>query len=541
MKHVIHTITLCLIVQPVFHIAAMAEPGDPQPNPQELSAGLEKCWNWIESLSDFQPYLPANMPPPKQCVQLVRLTAHKCKLRGQRDPGGGRIALAQARLGDADGLMETFREFGIEPKDQGEYLAKLAFATKSEPKRVAELRGEPALFRSYCIALADEYEAAGQFDKAIETRLLLPRNNENEYWLIVPYAKAGQLDKAMEAISSLRDQGGNPYYPEQMMAFYLVEARKKDEARKVMTLYLADLRRLKLPDERLRQAWFAARLLKQIGDDRERRAFLADCELWDEEERSHEDIASKSSGAFSLARIAKETGDDEFARKSIVRAITLLRDAHPKDFLLRAHYASLQASLGMVAESKQTAKEALANAREESEEEKRDSNLSSVVEHFAYYRNEALLAEIDATLGKMRTLSWRALAMCGVVEFEIKYEQWERAKRHLSEGREYLRRPDLDRAEAFVHQFELDLLAAELGARQGEMDASRKLLQELLRRGYSPAAGDFTQKVFYEQRELGFLEDAWWTATWIPELDERFSALGSVMEASMEAKRANER
>jgi hypothetical protein len=248
-------------------------------------------------------------------------------------------------------------------------------------------------------------------------------------------------------------------------------------------------------------------------------------------------MASKSSGAFSLARIAKDTGDDEFARKSIVRAVKLLREATPKDFVRRAHYASLQASLGMVAESKQTAKEALANARDISEEEKRDSNLSSVVEHFAAYRNESLLDEIDATLGEMRTLTWRGLAMCGVLEFEIRHEQWQRAKRHLEEGREYLRRKDLDRAEAFVHQFELDLLTARLLATQGETDASRKLLQELLRRGYAPEAGDFTQKVFYEQRELGFLEDAWWTATWIPELDDRYSALGSVMDAAMERAR----
>lgn len=434
--------------------------------------------------------------------------------------------------------METFREFEIKPRDQGEYLAKLAFATKREPKQVGELRGDADFYRSYCYALAEEYQQSGQLDKAAETLALIPRDGE-VYRLIVPYAKVGQLDQAMEIVSSHRDKG-NPYYLERTLASYLAGAGKRDEARKLTALYLADLRVLKTPGKRLEEADFAANLLGQIGDDMERRSFLADCERWKEEEIAA-GIASKGPAAFTLARLGISANDKEFAKKCIRRAVIFVKDSPAPDEIRLANCASLEASLGLVDESKQTARESLAVAREIPEQKKREDQLSVVTECFAGYRNESLIGEIDTTIGEISDFTSRALAIRGVLELEIKYEQWDRAKRHLAEGREFLRRKDVDRAEVFVHQFELDLLAARLGAKQTEKDASRKLLQELLRRGYSPLAGDFTKKVFDEQMELGFLEDAWWTATWIPELDERYSALGAVMESAVEAKRAKER
>jgi hypothetical protein len=540
MRQLTRTIAMLLIMQPLFFATVPAEADDPQPNPQELSAGIQNCWNWLESLSGFQPYLPANIPSQKQWGVLSLLTARKCQLRGEWSFEKRYVTEAQARAGDEKGLLATFLEFGIKPEQQAEHLAQLAFATKSEPMRTEELRNEPALFRIYCLTLADEFEQVGQFEKSIEVLSRLPVEKDG-YLLVFPYAKAGKFDQAMKILALERERKErNPYHLERGLASHLARAGKQEEARQMLATYLADVRKLKTPDERLREAYFAAGLLKEFGDESQRRSFLTDCEKWDEEETAREtDVSSKSRGPFFLARTAINAGDQEFAKKSITRAVKLLRESTRKDDWVLAHYASLQASLDLVAESKQTAKEAISIARQSTDEYKRDSNLSSVVNHLPIYRNEALMDAIDVTMAEIHTLTWRALAFRAVVELEISHEQWDRAKRHLAEGHDYLRRKEIDRTEAFVHQFELDLLAARMHAKRGDKAVAQKLLQELFRRGYSLAAGDFTEKVYTEQREAGFLEDAWRTATWIPELDKRYRALSLVMDSAVSMKRVN--
>ncbi len=542
MRILIFSFSLLFLAQPTFHAALLAEPGEAKLTPQELSDGIRNSWNWLESLSNFQPYLPATMPSQKQWGDLCLLTARKCKLRGERFFEGERVAVAQARAGNTEGLLATFSEFGVKPEHQAQHLAQLAFAIKSEPRQAEELRKEPALFRTYSLSLADEYEDAGQFDKAIEVLSRLPADKDG-YLLILLHARAGQFDQAMKILSLVREQKEwNPYNLERNLALQLVKAGKDEEAKKMLASYLANVRELKTLDERLREAFWSADVLNQIGDDMQRRLFLTDCQKWGDEETAREpDVRSKASSASYLAQIATNAGDREFAKIAVNRAVKLLKESSKKDDWVLAHYASLQASLEMVEESKHTAKEAITIARKAADEDKRDSNLCSVVEHLAFFRNEALLDEIDATVGEIRTLTWRAIAVRGLVEFEVRHKQWQRAKRHMAEEHNYLSRKEIDRTEAFVHKFELDLLAARMHAEQGDKAAAQKLLQELFRRGYSPSAGDFTEKVCAEQRNLGFLQDAWSTAIWIPELDERFRCLWLVMDSAREAKRARQR
>ena len=109
----------------------------------------------------------------------------------------------------------------------------------------------------------------------------------------------------------------------------------------------------------------------------------------------------------------------------------------------------------------------------------------------------------------------------------------------LAEKALELRRKGIDRAEAWVNQLELDLLAAEMVTKQGDKAAARKLLVELFKRSYSAESGNFTERVFNEQCYSGFLEDAWQTATWLPDLGRRLHALGELTEAVLkeDAKR----
>lgn len=511
---------------------------------KEVAEALENCWNWMESISDFQPYLPAKMPPPKQMVHWSLVTARKCKLRdypNHQNLDVGHITDAQARLGDKEGLLETFREFDIDPKDQVFDLAVLTFTTKSEPMPLAAFGNDADHYHTYCICLVAEYDQAGQFDKANEmSHALLPGEFDDD---VMTYASAGKFDKAMEILNSLRAKG-NPYREEYGLASYLLDAGKTDEARKLLPSYLANVRKLKKPDQRLQEAIIGgAERVKQLGDDVQRRTLLEDCERWEQEARAGDDEPlSKAERAFRLARIGVTLGDNKFAKKYVSRAIEFLSGASEHRAIRLAKYASFQASLGQMAESKQTAKEALAAARSNPDEQQRDSDLSGVAEDLGTYRNESLVGEIDAALGEIRGLTSRTLAIRGVVRLETEHEQWERAKRHLAEGRDFLSRKDIDRAEAWMNQLELDFLEAELVAKQGDKAAARQLLVELFKRSYSvePESGDFAERVFDEQCYSGYLEDAWRTATWLPDLGRRLNALGEVTEAALkeEAKRS---
>lgn len=516
----------------------MAEENQRDMSPKEVAEALENCWNWMESLSDFQPYLPAKMPPPKQMVHWSLLTARKCKLRDYPNLNVTHIIAAQARLGDKKGLFETFREFDVDPIDHALELAALTFATKSVPMPPTAFGGVRESYRMYCIGLVVEYDEAGQFEKAREiSHSLLPGEFDDD---VMTYASAGRFDKAMEILNSLRTKG-NPYRLESGLASHLLDAGKTEEARKLLPSYLANVRKLKKPDQRLDEALISGtELVKQLGDAVQRRTFLEDCERWEQEARTGDvEPLSKAERADSLARIGVTLGDHEFAKKHVSRAIEFLIGATEHRAIRLAEYASFQASLGQVAESKQTAKEALDVARANPDEERRDSEWIGVVEDLATYRNESLVGEIDAALGEIHGLSSRAMAIRGVVMRETEHEQWDRAKRHLAEGRAFLSRKDIDRAEARVNQLKLDLLAPELLAKQGDKAAARKLLVELFKRGYSVESGDFTESVFDAQCHLGFLEDAWRTATWLPDLGRRLNALGEVTEAVLkeDAKR----
>jgi hypothetical protein len=532
---------LVLLGLPSYRV--FAEEGQPDVSPKEVAKALDNCWNWVESLSDFQPYLPAKMPPPKQMVHWSLVTARKCKLRdypNHQSLDVSRITDAQARLGDKEGLRETFREFGIDPKDQLFDLAALTFATKSEAMPLVAFENNEEYYRTYCTALVSEYWLARQFDKSLETsHALFPGEEDDD---VIPYASAGQFDKALEILKSRRAKG-NAYHQEWALASYLLKAGKTEEARKLLPSYLANVGKFEKPDHRLSEAHISgASLVKQLGDAVQRRTFLEDCERWEQEARVRDiEPLSKASRAFSLATIGVEVGDNEFAQKHVGRAVELLKDVHMHRAIRLAEYASFQASLGLEAEGKQTAKEALAVVRANPDEEQRDSDLSDVVRYFATYRNESLVGEIDATLKEIHGLTSRTLATCGVVKHEIEHEQWERANRHLAEGRDFLRRKDIDRVDAWVNQLELDFVAVKLVVKQGDKAAARKLLVELFKRSYSvePESGDFTERVFDEQRHLGFLEDAWRTAIWLPDLGRRLNAMGEVTEAALkeEAKR----
>ncbi len=517
----------------------LAEEDPPDVSPKEVAEALENCWNWIESLSDFQPYLPAKMPPPKQMVQWSLVTARKCKLRGYPVVDVSHITDAQARLGDKEGLMRTFREFDVDPKDQVFDLAVLTFATKSEPMPRAAFGNDADNYHTYCTDVVAEYWTAGWFDKSIEiNHALFPGEKDDD---VVSYASAGKFDKAMEILNALRAQG-NPYRQEYVLACYLRDAGKTDEARKLLPSWLANLRKLKNPDHRLQEAIIGgADLVKQLGDDVQRRTFLEDCERWEQEARAGDvEPLSKAEGASSLARIGVTLGDNEFAKKYVSRAIEFVRGASEHRAIRLAKYASFQASLGQMAESKQTAKEALAVARANPDEEHRDMDVGAVAGDLAWHRNETLISEIDAALSEIRGLTSRTQAICGVVKHEIEHEQWERAKRHLAEGRDFLRRKDIDRAEAWMNQFELDFVAVELADKQGDKAAARKLLVELFTRGYWEESGEFSERVFDLQCHSGFLEDAWRTAIWLPDLGRRLDALGEVTKAALkeDAKRS---
>jgi tetratricopeptide (TPR) repeat protein len=514
---------------------AWAEEGKPSVSPMEIAEALENCWNWMESLSDFQPYLPAKMPPPKQMVHLNLLTARKCKLRGHPDLRMSHITDAQARLGDKEGLLDTFREFDIDPKDQVFDLATLTVVTKSEPIPQAAFGNDADLYRNYCTGVVAYYWMAGQFDKSIEIKhSLFPGENDDD---VVSYASAGQFDKALEILASLRAKG-NAYQQEHVLASYLLDAGKIDEARKLLPSYLATVRKLKKPDQRLDEAIISgAEFVKRLGDTMQRRTFLEECEHWEQEARAGDvEPLSKASGASSLARIGVTLGDNEFAKKHVSRAIEFARGASEHKAIRLAEYASFQASLGQMAESKQTAKEALAVARANPDEEHRDMDVGAVAGDLAWHRNETLISEIDAALSEIRGLTSRTQAICGVVKYETEHEQWERAKRHLAEGRDFLRRQDIDRAEAWMNQLELDFVAVELAAKQGDKAAARKLLVELSKRSYWEESGDFSERVFDEQCHAGFLEDAWRTAIWLPDLGRRLNALGEVTEAAVKAE-----
>ena len=393
------------------------------------------------------------------------------------------VTEAQARLGDKEGLLETFREFRIDPKDQVFDLAVLTFVTKSEPMSLAAFGNDADHYHTYCLGLVAEYELAGQFEKARKiSHSLLPGEFDDD---VMAFANFGQFDKAMEILSSLRSKG-NPYRQEWGLTLRLLEAGKTDEGRKLLPSYLANLRKLKRPEHRLQEAHSGANLVKQLGDAVQRRTFLEDCERWEQEARAGDvEPLSKASGASSLARIGVTLGDNEFAKKHVSRAIEFVKIATEHRAICLAEYASFQASLGQMAESKQTAKEAIAVARANPDEEHRDRDLSDVVRYFGTYRNESLVGEIDATLKEIQGLTPRTQAICGVVKHETEHELWERANRHLAEGRDFLRRKDIDPAEAWVNQLELDFVVVELLAKQGDKAAARKLLVEISKRSYS--------------------------------------------------------
>jgi hypothetical protein len=506
----------------------LAEEGQPEVNPAELAETWDKCWNWIESLSDFQPYLPAEMPPPKQMIHWSLVTARKCKLRGQNVFGLDRITNALAGLGDKEGLLDTFREFGIAPRDQVFSLAILTVATKSEPMPIAAFGGDADHYHSYCVSLLLAYERAREPEKAIEISRSLLRDPffDDE---VLSYAKAERFDKVLEILNSLRAEG-KPYQHEYALAPYLLDAGESDEARKLLPYYLASVRKLDTPDERLDYAnLWGTKLVKRLGDAAQQRTFLEDCVNWEQEANAGDaDPLSKASRSHSLARIAVTLGDNELAKKCLSRAIEFVGGASERMPVRLAQYASFQASLGLEAESKQTAKQALSAARANPDEEKRVSDVSGVAEYLAKYRNESLIGEIDAILGEIHGVAARAQAIRYVVMFEIEHEQWQRAKRHLAEGRDFLSRKEIDPAEARIEQFKLDLLAANLAAKQGDETGARRLLKELFERGYSPKDGALTEKVFSKQYELRFLKDAWRTGTWIPELDRRLNAMSEI-------------
>ena len=543
MKRVILRFTTLLLLLPIFHQVALAEESEPAANPKELAAGLERCWNWLESLSDFQPYLPAEMPPPNRMVHLDLMTARKCKSRGVRlfdSDASSVIAAAQAKVGDKTGLLASFREFNMAPKDQGRYLVELAFTTGNSDF-LAEFGDES---HSYRIELAYRYADAGQLDKAFEILSAdYPAKNADALYrcrasVAVSYAEAGQLEKAIEILAAIpKDKKRLAAFQEGAVAGHLADAGKIGDARRLSASYLTHMGGLETPESRLREAyWGAAPLLQKIGDAKERRSFLEDCERWTEEaRRPNASAVSRSSEAHSLVNIAIRLGDKESARKWANRAVQCLKEGAKRDEFRLAQFASLQASLDLVEESKQTAKEAIAAARDHSDLGDRDYGFSSVAGSLASYRNEILAGEIDTAIGEIQGLTWRAFALRGALEIAIGHEQWNLAKRYLAEGREYLNRKDHDRTEVFVHRFEFDLLAARLHAKSGDQAAARGMLRELFKRGYSRQAGDFTEKVFKEQERLGFFDDAWRTAIWIPELDIRFRALGSLTGDAIEA------
>lgn len=506
-----------------------AEEGQPEVSPAEVAEALNNCWNWIESLSDFQPYLPGEMPPPKQMIHWSLVTARKCKLRGAYVFGLSRLTDSLARLGDKEGLLEAFREFGIAPWDQAYSLAILTVATKSEPMTLAAFGGNVDHFRTYCRMLVLKYEGAREPEKAIEISRSLLAGDSYFDDDVLPYAKAGRFDKVLEILNSLQAKG-KPYQDGYTLAPYLLDAGESDEARKLLPYYLASVRKLETPDERLDYAsLWGTKLVKQLGDAVQRRTFLEDCVNWEQEARAGDvDALSKASRAHSLAGIAVTLGDNELAKKCVSRAIGLASETPKYRAVRLAKYASFQANLGQNAESKQTAKEALAAARANPDEEQRVSDLSGVAKYLATYRNESLVDEIDAILGEIHGSTARAQAIRSLVMHEIEHEQWQRSKRHLDEGRAFLSRKEIDPAEARTNQFKLDLLAAELAAKQGDEAGARQVLAELLRRGYSPKDGALTEAVFFKQYELGFLEDAWRTATWIPELDRRLNAMSKI-------------
>ena len=80
-------------------------------------------------------------------------------------------------------------------------------------------------------------------------------------------------------------------------------------------------------------------------------------------------------------------------------------------------------------------------------------------------------------------------------------------------------------------------------AKQGDKAAARQLLVELFKRSYWEESGEFAERVFDNQCHSGFLEDAWRTAMWLPDLGRRLNALGEVTDAALkaEAKRSSKK